>query len=70
MEQGNLFKQGSLRGAPSLLLWASEAPNRSLPVAQGSVAHSQGLFLKAREGTKMSLTAECQTPCEIPEAFL
>lgn len=50
MEQGKLFKQGSLRGAPSLLLWASEAPNRSLPVAQGSVAHSQGLFLKARGG--------------------
>lgn len=74
MEQEKCFEQDKLqRSAPSLPLWASEAPHqkfkevlaglRSSPVAQGSVAHFQPLSLKAQVvGTKMSLTSEGQIP--------
>lgn len=59
-------------GAASLPLWVIEAPDQkfkealagltSSSVAQGLIAHSQGLFLKAQVVATMSLTSEDHIP--------
>lgn len=76
MEQDESFKQGKPQRriiSSSVGQWDQKFRGwvQSLPVAPGSIAYFQGLFLKAQVvRTKTTLTSEDHIPRETPVAFL